>query len=142
MIPEDFNYIGRSRLAKKKCKYPNCDCDPDGHVVIENGKLLQGVMDKSSLGEGQGLMLRNINKKYGEDLAVDIMGKFFRLGLSFLMKRGFTNIISDTDMPAVAKQRLQDVFIKGDIEVKKLIDAYFSNQLESLPGKTLVETYK
>ena len=138
LLPDDFNYTGKSRLAKKKSRHG--EDDSDAKVVIENGKLLSGVMDKASLGEGQGMMLRSINKKYGEDRAIDIMGKFFRLGLSYLMRRGFTNIISDTDMPPAVRQRIDESFRKADEEVKKLVEQFRAGQLEALPGKTMKET--
>ncbi len=138
LLPSDFNYSGKSRLAKKKFKAG--EDESDGKVLIESGKLLTGVMDKASLGEGQGMMLRSINKKYGEDMAIDIMGKFFRLGLAYLMKRGFTNIISDTDMPPAVRERIDESFRKADEQVKTLIEQYQSGQLEMLPGKTLRQT--
>ncbi len=138
LLPDDFNFSGKSRLAKKKFK-PGME-DPDAHVLIENGKLITGVLDKSSLGEGQGLMLRTLNKRYGEDMAIDMMGKFFRIGLAYLMKRGFTNIISDTDIPPAARAEIDAAFAEVDGKVQALIDQFFAGQLETIPGKSAAET--
>ena len=76
MLHEDFNYEGHSRL----CDRSKDKCDKETHVVIENGKMLTGVMDRNSVGEESGLMLRNLHQKYGKDYSIDMLGKIFRLG--------------------------------------------------------------
>jgi DNA-directed RNA polymerase subunit A' len=136
LLPDDFNYVGRSRLYKKD----KAEQDPDAYVIIKEGKLVSGVMDKASLGEEQGVMLRNIHKQYGEERAIDILGKMFRLGIEVLMRRGFTNIISDTDLPLSAKEEIHSLFVDSDRQVQELISQYMSGQLEPLPGISLAET--
>ena len=109
-------------------------------VVIKNGQLLEGVMDKNNLGEGAGLMLRNINKDYGRDFALDMLSKLFRLGIMFLMKRGFTIQIDDTDMPADVQKKIDETVEKAEAAVKELISAYYNNNLEAFPGRSIKET--
>ena len=42
-------------------------------------------MDKANLGEGSGLLLRNLVKQYGEQTTIEILGKMFRLGIEVLL---------------------------------------------------------
>ncbi len=127
-LPEDFNFTGRSRSTD----------EPE--VVIENGKLLSGVMDKSNLGEGSGLMLRNIHKKYGEKQGIEILGKLFRLGIHYLMRRGFTTIVSDTDLSENTRVQIKTILDSAEQSVKDLIASYEKGELEAFPGRTVQAT--
>ncbi len=128
ILPDDFNYNGKSKSIE----------EPE--LVIENGKLVSGVMDKNNLGEGSGMLLRNIHKKYGQQGAVDFIGKVFRLGIAILMKRGFTTTVSDTDLPEKIDNDIKLLLDVSRQEVSQLIQAYKEGTLESFPGRTLRET--
>jgi DNA-directed RNA polymerase subunit A' len=128
LLPEDFDFVGKSKSRE----------EPE--VLIKNGNLLSGVMDKNNLGEGSGLMLRNLHKKYGKQYALATLGKFFKLGIAVLMRRGFTTALSDTDLPGSSKEEIQEAFGNAEREVAELISQYNSGQLEVLPGRTLRET--
>ncbi|MFH1506593.1 MAG: DNA-directed RNA polymerase subunit A' [archaeon] len=134
IIPEDFNFIGYSRLHKEG------EDIPDGVVRIKNGKLISGVMDKNNLGEGSGLLLRNIHKKYGPDATLDILGKIFRLGIKYLLKYGFTVKISDTDLSEEARARVNEILETSNEAAMKLIDGFHAKTLDPLPGRSLEES--
>ena len=51
LIPEDFQFKGKTKS--------------NDEVIIKNGKLVEGYMDIANLGEGSGLLLRNLHHKYG-----------------------------------------------------------------------------
>ncbi|MFC1768890.1 DNA-directed RNA polymerase subunit A' [Nanoarchaeota archaeon] len=121
LIPDDFSF-------------------KDEHAQIENGKLIEGVLDRNLLGEGSGLLLRTIHKKYGKDFTIDFLGKIFRLGIEVLFRVGFTTSISDTDLPEQGKEDIHNSLDEAYKEVTKLIELYQNNKLETFPGKTLRET--
>ena len=126
LIPEDFNFTGKTK--------------EDDDVVIKNGRLSEGYMDISNLGEGSGLLLRNLHKKYGKDFTIDLIGKIFRLGIEVLLKRGFTCAVSDTDLPENASLKIQETLDNAKKEVGNLISMWKDNKLESFPGKSLEES--
>jgi DNA-directed RNA polymerase subunit A' len=128
LLPDDFQFKGKSRSPE----------EPD--LVIEDGKLISGVMDKNNLGEGAGLLLRTIHKMYGEDFATDFLGKIFRLGIAVQDRRGFTITISDTDLPEPAKEKIRQLFEMAYDHVDELIKQYKDGLLEPFPGKTIKET--
>ncbi len=139
LIPDDFNFTGKSMhydptLSKEE------NIKRDAYVQIKNGKLISGVMDRNNLGEGSGLLLRNIHKKYGKEFTIDLLGKLFRLGIEVLSRVGFTTSISDTDLPQEAKNQIREILKKAKEEVNQLIELYKNNKLDAFPGKTARET--
>jgi len=126
LIPDDFNFTGKTKQ--------------DEEVVIKNGKLIEGYLDRSNLGEGSGLLLRNIHQKYGKEFAIDLIGKIFRLGIEVLLVTGFTCALSDTDLPENARLKLQETLSNAKKEVEHLISMFKDNKLDSFPGKSLEET--
>ena len=145
LIPDDFNFTGRSlSCIASSCK--GCEnwveekCKIDARVIITEGKLTSGIMDRALLGEGSGLLLRNIHKKYGKEFTIDLLGKLFRLGIEVLLKVGFTTAISDTDLPESTKQKISETLQTAEKEVESLIGLYYNNKLDTFPGKTLKET--
>ena len=136
LLPEDFNFEGHSRL----CDRTKDKCDKETHVVIENGKLVSGVMDRNSLGEESGVMLRSLHQKYGKDFNIDLLGKFFRLGIEYLFRNGFTAALSDTDMPEQARNKIREDLDAAKREVDSLIVQFTEGKLDTFPGKTLQET--
>ena len=136
LLPDDFNFEGHSRL----CDRSKDKCDKEAHVVIENGKLISGVMDRNSLGEESGLMLRNLHQQYGKDFNIDLLGKIFRLGIEYLLRTGFTSALSDTDMPEAARTKIREDLDAARKEVDILIGQFKEGKLDTFPGKTLQET--
>ncbi len=136
LLPDDFNYEGHSR----SCDRSKDKCDKETHVVIEDGKIVSGVLDRNSLGEESGLMLRNIHQKYGKDYSIDLLGKIFRLGIEYLLRVGFTSALADTDMPESAKAKIRDDLDAARKEVDSLITHFREGKLETFPGKTTQET--
>jgi len=127
LIPDDFRFKGTSRSG-------------DEPVVIEDGRLVSGIIDKASLGEESGLMLRNLHKKYGPEKTMEILLKISDLGIKVLLKTGFTTAISDTDLPQEAKQKISETLEKAHQDVQGLIKIYREGKLDAYPGRTVAET--
>jgi DNA-directed RNA polymerase subunit A' len=126
LLPEDFNFKGKDKSGSD--------------VIIKNGELMKGVMDKANLGEGSGLLLRNLHKKYGQKSTIDILGNIFKLGIKSLLRYGFTTGISDTDLPIEARQKIQEILTKAEEEVQEFITLYHESKLEVFPGRSAKET--
>ena len=131
VLPKDFSFKDKSRSV---------DEQGGREVIIENGKLIKGVMDRQNLGEESGLMLRSIHKKYGPKKAIKILGMIFRLGTKYLAKHGFTTSLSDTDLPETAKMKIKEILNNAEDGVSALINIYYQGKLEIFPGRTAEET--
>ncbi len=140
ILPEDFSFIGKSKYSSEKnVDDEGTEYEPD-QVMIRSGEIKAGVMDKKNLGEGSGLMLRILHKKYGADRTHDVIGKIFRLGVEMLLRRGFSMPISDIDIPDVAKEEIEKVIRQAENDVDVLIDTYRQGKLETIPGRTAFQT--
>jgi len=139
IIPDDFNFTGKAKHYDSKLDR-KANIERDAYVQIKDGQLISGTMDRNNLGEGSGLLLRNIHKKYGKESTIDILGKLFRLGIEVLFRYGFTTAISDTDLSAEAKNQIKETLEIAQKDVDGLVELYQSNKLDSFPGKTLRET--
>ncbi len=126
LLPQDFSFIGKDKSG--------------GEVKIVKGSLKSGLMDKSNLGQESGLMLRNIYERYGAAYTADLLGKITKLGIAVLARRGFSIGISDMDLSDVTNEEINDVLMKAEEDVNKLIEKFHSGKLEPLPGRTLEET--
>lgn len=126
LLPSDFSFTGKSKSGET--------------VVIKDGKLIEGVMDKANLGEGSGLLLRNIHQKYGPDICLEILGQISKLGIKVLLISGFTTALSDTDLPENAREKIRTALDDAYHEVDGFIESMKKGKLETFPGKTRLET--
>jgi DNA-directed RNA polymerase subunit A' len=140
ILPGDFSFIGHSKLCKRCIKCKKEQCEVDSYVNIKDGLLTSGIIDKNAVGEEAGLILRALHKKYGADQAVIIIGNIFRLGILTLLETGFSTNLADTDLPKVAREKVDGILQTAKEDVQKLIKDYHENKLEVFPGKTASET--
>ncbi|MAG38856.1 DNA-directed RNA polymerase subunit A' [Candidatus Woesearchaeota archaeon] len=132
MLPNDFDFDGISRSIPSEEK--------DHIVKIRKGEILSGIMDKSNLGEGSGLLLRNIHKQYGRDDMVEILGRIYKLGNEVLFKYGFTAKLSDVDLIDGANEDVNKIINDAYKDVETLISEFKEGTLELLPGRAIDET--
>lgn len=125
ILPSDLDFIGNSK---------------SGRVVIKNGKLVEGVIDKKTIGDGGGTLLRHLHKNYGPETVLKCVSYMFNLGIQVLRKRGFTISMGDFDIPKDVEKEIEkinkDVFSK----INKVIDEYKSGKLERFTGFSLEQT--
>src|SRR3989338_7930447 len=114
LLPEDFMFFVEKRSSAWSLEGKEKE---DITVIIKDGKLLSGILDRNNLGEGSGLLLRTIHKKYGKEFSLELLGKLFRLGIEVLLRLGFSVIISDTDLPEKARQEIKETLAQADREV-------------------------
>ena len=109
-------------------------------VVIKKGVLTQGVLDKNNLGDGSGLLLRQVHKLYGPEKTVVFLGKIYRLGIEMLYRLGFTCSISDTDLTSEGDVQVKKLISDAETKVQEIIANFKNGKLEALPGYSARET--
>ncbi|MAG50098.1 DNA-directed RNA polymerase subunit A' [archaeon] len=146
LLPNDFDFIGNSKGCGNSGNCKDCDqwknkkCVDDSYVLIKKGKLLSGIIDKNTIGEDNGALIRALCANYSEDEAIGILGNIFRLGIATLLKVGFTTKLSDSDLPESIYLKIKELIKESERKVQKSIDLYKENKLDALPSKTLEET--
>ncbi len=126
LIPDDFDFIGKTKTGEK--------------VVIHKGKLVEGFMDSANLGSGKGLLIRNLQKKYGSEETLKILGRIFKLGVKTLLMHGFTAAFSDTDLSEESREKIRSIIDEVNKKVDELIKVYESGNLEPFPGRSVEDT--
>ncbi len=137
LLPDDFNFEGYARHYKPGKTGPD---QADAVVRIKNGQLISGILDKNNLGEGSGLLLRNLHKRYGPSKMVDMLGKIYRLGIEVLLRYGFSISISDIDLAPQIQEQVEKAITSADMDVHELIKQYKEKTLPLLPGRNMRET--
>ncbi|HDJ25812.1 MAG TPA: DNA-directed RNA polymerase subunit A', partial [Candidatus Bathyarchaeota archaeon] len=140
-LPKDFNYTFKAK-ACRSC--PEClkeKCPYDAYVVIKNGELICGAIDKNAIGTEQreGLLHRLV-KDYGTEFARDFLNRLCRMLNVFGTMKGFTYGYDELKLPSEALEEIREVLREAEEKVNKLIEQYRAGTLKPLPGKTLEET--
>lgn len=110
-------------------------------VIIDQGKLVQGVLDKKSIGKGSnGGIYHLIANEYGADKALEVMFNMQQLAIGHTYQQGFSIGIMDLLVSEQSKRDIDN--IAADIINKSNLITEELNNGEIIPpiGKT-VEQY-
>ncbi len=140
VLPNDFDFVGFCKTCKKHKVCQGKKCEFGSFVHIKNGKMVSGVIDTNTIGEGNGTLLRDIHRIYDEITTVDIFGKIFRLGIAVLSKRGFTVKTADADMPEDVQKKVKSILELALADVEKYIAEFHAGKLKPFSTKTVEET--
>ena len=121
--------IGCEKCLKKNCKY-------DAYVVIENGELIKGTIDRSAVGAFSGKVLDKIEKQFGATVAKKFLYDITRLSLKALMLSAFSISISDQDMSEEARAEIKNLIGRVRKDVDNLIETYEQGKITILPGRS------
>src|SRR5919197_1225162 len=127
-FPEDFNFIITSKW-NKAAKGEGKD------VVIKNGELISGVIDKASIGaEEPDSVLHRIAKDYGNDTARKFLDSILIMLKTYITHRGFTYGYSDLWLNPETRQEISDIIQKTYEKVYELIQQYNDGTLPLTRG--------
>jgi DNA-directed RNA polymerase subunit A' len=124
-LPKDFSIEIKSSSGEK--------------VIIKDGKLIEGVIDKAAVGEG-GKVLDEIEFKYGPYVASKFLYNITKLGLRYLTQVGFSISLSDQDVPEEAKKEIRKIVERTKKEVNEVIEKFNRGELKHLIGRTPKES--
>jgi DNA-directed RNA polymerase subunit A' len=109
-------------------------------VVIKNGKLISGTIDKAAVGDGEGKILDKIEKEYGAEVARKFLFNITKLSLEYLTSIGFSISISDQDLPEKAKAEIKNIIEVVRKDVDELTKSFEKGELKVLTGRTPKES--
>ena len=127
-FPKDFNFIITSKW-NKAAKGEGKD------VVIKNGELISGVIDKASIGaEEPDSVLHRIAKDYGNDVARKFLDSILIMLKTYITHRGFTYGYSDLWLNQETNSEINEVIQKAYDKVYELIQQYKDGTLPLTRG--------
>lgn len=139
LLPKDLNFIQPTAI-KESCKDPY-NCYTDEYIIIVNGYMATGVLDKKSIGAEQVDSLWHvIVKRYGNEYARKWIDSTLRTILRFLDLRGFTMGIDSLEMPPESHEELNNLYTESEKKVLEYIEKFREGKLEAEPGLTIEET--
>ncbi|MFH1238067.1 MAG: DNA-directed RNA polymerase subunit A' [archaeon] len=83
---------------------------------------------------GKGTMVKISDEKLGRDATMELIGKVFALGTTFLSKTGFSISLEDLNVPEEVKVKNLKIIDLAQAKVQKIIDSYYDKSLELIPG--------
>ena len=127
-LPKDFNYVITSKWSKGTKGAQN-------DVVIKNGELISGVIDKTSIGaEEPESVLHRIAKDYGNAVGKSFLNSILIMVKQFITHYGFSYGFGDLEVPEKDKQQILDD-IQGTYDVvADLTDQYEKGTLKLTRG--------
>jgi len=142
-LPKDMNYVLKANICIECEKCEEEDCKYDAYVVVKNGELVAGVIDRRSIGAEQSeSLLHRIIKDYGSKAGREFLNKITRFLKLFITMRGFTYSYEQLVLSPVAENRIDKTMERTKKKVEELIDSYRKGTLPRLPGQTLEESFE
>ena len=142
-LPKDMNYVLKANICIGCEKCEEEDCKYDAYVVVKNGELVAGVIDRRSIGAEQSeSLLHRIIKDYGSKAGREFLNKITRFLKLFITMRGFTYSYEQLVLSPVAENRIDKTMDRTKKKVEELIDSYRKGTLPRLPGQTLEESFE
>ena len=131
-LPQGFNFVARSSMVTQ---------EDGGQVVVKDGKLIQGVMDKNTIGaERSETLFHRIVKDSGSEVGRNFLNSLNKLLDRFITLRGFSYGIDELDISDQVRDKISKAIKKAEDRVQDLIEQYRGGTLERLPGRSIEES--
>ncbi len=140
LLPKNLNieYKSNSCIECDKCVKEKCVYD--AWVSIKDGKLKTGALDAKGVGAFKGKVLNKVRRLVSVDNLKKFIDDLGRLGIAYLMMRGFSIGLSDLDLSASVMRRIKEEIQKSIKESDKLVSEFVKGKLKALPGMTPEES--
>ncbi|KAK4542806.1 hypothetical protein LTR36_006182 [Oleoguttula mirabilis] len=124
---------------------PHIPLKEEKGLLVQNGELVMGRMVKKIVGASQGGVVHYIFNDKGKDgpqAAVDFFNAAQRIVCYWLLHHGFSVGIGDTVPDAEMAERIEEAVNVQKRELDELVATVQNNELETLPGMTIRETFE
>jgi DNA-directed RNA polymerase subunit A' len=138
-LPSDLTLEFRSNIWAG-CTDPPLSCKHDAWVVIENGVLKAGTIDKKAIAYEKGAVLDAIARNNGMPRARQFLDEMSRLAITAIGLNGLSTGIDDEDVPEGARKEIAQAIEGARVRVAELVEEYHQGELEQMPGRSLEET--
>jgi DNA-directed RNA polymerase subunit A' len=127
-LPKDLNFVLTSKWGKARTGEAN-------DVVIKDGELISGVIDKAAIGaEEPDSLLHRIAKDYGNDEARRFLNSILAVLKTYITRRGFSYGFNELTLPPEAVQKIADTLQEAYDNTTELIKKYKTGTLPTTRG--------
>jgi DNA-directed RNA polymerase II subunit RPB1 len=127
----------------QRVKGKNFCCHRDLSLVVEQGEILCGTLNKSIIGATAGGLNHIIVKDHGPVVCANFMAGVQKIVNNWLILNGFTVGVQDI----IIKEKnvadgIRDILFKYKRSVDKIVNGSQLGKLKSQPGKTMKESFE
>jgi DNA-directed RNA polymerase beta' subunit len=112
----------------------------DTVVLVEQGELLTGILDKNTLGASNGSLIHIIQNEHGPQATKTFLNSCQRLVNYWMLHHGYTIGLGDTIADFVVVRHIAQVIDRAKLEVQGLIETCRKGAMKAKPGMSLLET--
>jgi len=142
-LPKDLNYVLKANTCRGCAKCLKEECPYDAYVVVKNGQLICGVIDRKAIGAEQSeSLLHRIIKDYGTAAGREFINKITRLLKLFITMRGFSYSYDELVLSPQAEAKIRKIMERVEKRIEELIKSYRDGTLQRLPGQTLEDSFE
>jgi len=142
-LPKTLNYVLKANICQGCTKCEEEACKHDAYVVIKNGELISGIIDRRSIGAEQSeSLLHRIIKDYGTQAGREFLNKITRMLKLFITMRGFSYTYDQLVLSPKATARMNKTMERIQKKIDELIESKNKGTLPRLPGQTLDESFE
>ena len=132
-LPEDFNYTMTSKWSKGTT-------GREKDIVIKNGQLMEGVIDKSSIGaEEPESVLHRLAKDYGNATAKKFLNSVLIIVKQYITHYGFSYGYGDLEIPTERRSAILSGIHDSYDEVTNMITQYRKGEFRATRGLSTEE---
>ncbi|KAL0218618.1 hypothetical protein P9112_004271 [Eukaryota sp. TZLM1-RC] len=126
--------------GKSYVKGRGVECPADGYVVIRNGELLLGNLDKTLTGGSKKSLFYSLNMRNSSETAARAMLLLSKLSGRWIGTRGFSIGVGDVSPSDRLELLKEDLLIQGYKHCDELISKFLSGDLIPQPGCNAEQT--
>jgi len=142
-LPKDLNCVLKATICRGCAKCLKENCPYDAYVVVKNGELKCGVIDRRSIGAEQSESLfHRIIKDYGTQAAREFLNRITRMLKLFITMCGFTYSYDELVLSSKAEDKIRKTMEKIEKRIEELIDSYRRGTMPRLPGQTIEDSFE
>jgi DNA-directed RNA polymerase subunit A' len=142
-LPQTLNYSLKANICQGCTKCEEEECKHDAYVVVKNGQLVSGVIDRRSIGSEQSeSLLHRIIKDYGTQAARQFLNNVTHLFKLYISMRGFSYTYDQLVLSPKARNRMAKTMDRIQKKIDEHIANFQNGTLPRLPGQTLEESFE
>ena len=142
MIAPKINYRGKSKNHKDDPKITDPFNYLDSEVLIHNGILLQGIVDKNIVGASGGSIVHVTWLQKGWEETRNFMNQIQAVVNFWMANHSYSVSVSDTVADATTILNIQSALNDAKEKVHKIMAKAQSGNLTMMPGKLLMESFE
>jgi len=107
---------------------------------LKKGELVSGILDDKIVGVENGVLIKELDNAIGREKTLEAIRRIFALGTKYLSKHGLTISIEDLKVNQKVEDSTEKIIKEAEQKTEGVIDSYYKNTLEIIPGKTKEES--